>query len=214
LFRARVKAGKAAGAYREDGPGPQTFVDLADVCLADQNAGQLAELIAAHRAAQPDDPDLPVWELEVKWLKRDYGGALALLTEHRQGVFAQPRYRWKFEDYLVRCLVKLKRTGEAVREAEALAKNKQGNRVLLVYAHASGGDVQKTIAVTAKLLPRPFLLEACYQDDDLGPILRSEPFRAFRERFPEPKEKGGGAPAAPPAAKAEPEREEPRARPG
>jgi tetratricopeptide (TPR) repeat protein len=209
LFRARVKAGKAAGAYREDGPGTQTFVDLANVCLADKNAGQLAELIAAHRTARPDDPDLPVWELEVKWLKRDYEGALGLLTEHRQGVFAQPRFRWKFEDYLVRCLVKLKRTGEAVREAEALVKKKQGNRVLLVYAHASRGDVKQAIAAMGDLLPRQqFLLEECYRDADLGPILRGEPFRAFRERFPEPKEKGGGAPAALPAAKVGPDREE------
>jgi hypothetical protein len=30
-------------------------------------------------------------------------------------------------------------------------------------------------------------VEDCYRDPDLGPILRSEPFRRFRERFPEPK---------------------------
>jgi hypothetical protein len=31
------------------------------------------------------------------------------------------------------------------------------------------------------------LVESCYRDPDLGPILRSESFRVLRERFPEPK---------------------------
>jgi hypothetical protein len=34
----------------------------------------------------------------------------------------------------------------------------------------------------------PYLLRSCYQDADLGTILRSEAFKEFRDTFPEPKD--------------------------
>jgi tetratricopeptide (TPR) repeat protein len=187
LLRARVKAGQAAVAYQDLGPGTTTFQSLAGLCIQEKDSQQLQSLIDAHRKAYPDDGLLPAWELDFRWLKQDYEGALNLLIEHRRDVFALPRFRWKFQDFLIRCLVKLKRGKDAVREMEGLAKTKPGNSVLLVLAHASTGDVQQTIAVMRKLGPHASLVQSCYQDLDLGPILRSEPFRAFREKFPEPK---------------------------
>jgi predicted Zn-dependent protease len=186
LTRARVLAGEAVKLYQECGTGAQAFTDLAFQCQANKDAGQLEVLLAAHRKTDPDDPNLASWELEVRWLKNDYKEVLALLEEHRDGIFRMPSHRWKVDNYRVRCLVKLKRTDEALREAEAITKTKQGNRVLLVLAHAARGDVPKVLATIGQQRPGSFLLEDCYRDADLGPILRSEPFREFRERFPEP----------------------------
>jgi uncharacterized protein HemY len=191
LVRARVKAGAVAFTYQELGPGRRTFEQLAWVCLRDGNAGQLQALLGAHRRAEPDDPNVPAWELEVRWLNQDYEGALKLLNEHRGGLFAQPRFRGKRDNYLVRGLVKLRRTAEAVREAEALVKDQRGDAVLLVLAHAARGDVERAAAALARARPEGTYRERCYQDEDLGPILRSEPFRAFRERHPGPKGKRG-----------------------
>src|SRR5207249_4407540 len=118
LFRARVKAGKAADTYREFGPGARTFEELAALCLEEKDAKQLQALIDAHRQARPDDAGIPAAELDVRWLNQDYEGLLKLLAEHREDLFALPRFRWKADDYRMRSLIKLKRTEDAVRDAE------------------------------------------------------------------------------------------------
>src|SRR5262249_54067639 len=142
----------------------------------------------AHRKGKPDDPNLVSWQLELLWLKQDYEGALHLLTEHREDVFSQPQFRWKANDLRVRCLVKLKRGGEAVRAAEEVVKKRSGDRLLLVLAHAATGDVPQTIAALGEQRKSEFFVRRCYQDADLGPILRGKEFAAFRDKFPEPKE--------------------------
>jgi hypothetical protein len=185
LSRARIKAGKVTARYLELGPGTRTFQDLAWLCVQDKNAAQLESLLAAHRQGQSDKEEMLAWDVEVCWLKKDYDGALKLLQEHRE-VLSSPRHQWKYENHLIRCLVKLKRSEEALQQAEAIAKRKSGNRVLVVLAHASLGDAKKLLAAVAQLGHSRYLLEDCYRDDDLGPLLRSEAFREFRARFPEP----------------------------
>src|SRR5262249_5515358 len=120
LSLARVKAGKVVEAYRQAKPGTQPFGELAHLCLTGKDARSLQALLTEHRRADPDDSTLPVWELEVCWLRHDYERALKVLAEHREEVFAQFQYRWKYQDYLVRALVRLKRPADAVQQAEAL----------------------------------------------------------------------------------------------
>ena len=86
----------------------------------------------------------------------------------------------------VRALVKLQRPAEAIRAAEALAKRNRGDRMLLLVAYAAAGDAQGAMAVMERMPPEPYLVHSCYADADLGPLLRGEPMRAFRERYPEP----------------------------
>src|SRR5581483_9835401 len=124
--------------------------------------------------------------LELRWLKQDYEGALRLLTERREDVFSQPPYRWKAKEYQVRCLVKLKRYDEAIRAADEIVKKRLGDRLLLVLAHAARGDVPQTITAMGNQGKDTFFVQHCYQDDDLGPILKSKQFQAFRAKFPEP----------------------------
>jgi len=188
LFRARIKLGQTAATYQEAGRGTAHFEALANLCLQEKDAKQLQTLIAAHRQAMPDDASLPAWDVEVPWLNGDYEGVLKVLQEHPLDTFAWSRFRWKYESYRVRSLVKLKRGQEAIQEAESFAKGPSGNGVLLVLAHTSTGDVKQSIAVMEKLRSRSWVLRGCYQDADLGAILRGEAFRAFREQFPEPKE--------------------------
>jgi tetratricopeptide (TPR) repeat protein len=184
-FRACVKLGNAVAAYKDD-PGHQTFETLAGLCVAEKSARQLRALIDAHRKTYPEDTGLAGWELDTRWLEQDYAAALKLLQDNRDDLFALPRYRWKATSYLVRCLVKLKRPADAIAEAEKPRVNST-NPLLPVLAHATAGDVPKTIALVAQAKPHSLLPATCYQDLDLGPILQSEPFRAFRDKFPPPK---------------------------
>jgi tetratricopeptide (TPR) repeat protein len=184
LFRARVMAGKTVQTYKESAPDQTTFSDLAHACSGSGNVGELEALLAAHRERDPDDVDLPAWEVEVLWLKKDHEGVCKRLTEQRTALLASPRWRWKFEGYLVRALVRSKKTEQAVKEAEALARKNRGDPLLRVLAHAANGDVKRTIAEFARLGDR-HERQRCYQDEDLGPLLRSEAFAALRQRFPE-----------------------------
>jgi hypothetical protein len=187
FLRARVKMGQAVKTYREADTGPDTFESLASLCFQEKDANQLQALIDAHGPTPPGAPVLVSWELEVRWLKQDYAGALRLLTEHREDVFALARFRGKANDYRVRCLVRLKRAQDAVREAQAALRGRHANRRPLVLAWAATGDVRQTIAAVGKDPPSTYFLKGCYEDADLGPILRSNAFREFRAKFPEPK---------------------------
>jgi hypothetical protein len=188
LFRVRIKLGQAVRAYQEVEPGPATFEAVAHLCLQDKDAKQLQALLDAYRQAHADDVNLPGWDVQVRWLNKDYEGVVKALTENREQLSALPRFRWQFGNYLVRGLVKLGRARDAVQEAEALEKKKAGNPIALVLAHASTGDVKQTIAVLEKLRVQPYTLRSCYQDEDLGALLQSEPFRELREKFPRPKD--------------------------
>jgi tetratricopeptide (TPR) repeat protein len=186
LSRVKVRVGKAVDAYLQAGSETRTFEELAWGCVAQKDAGQLEALLAAHRRADPDDPVLPIWEVEFRFLHGDWEGVLKLLAEHRKGLFAQVQHRWRYQDRLVRALVRLNRPQEAVKEAEGFLKKKFANPVLLVLAYAAQGDVKRAMAAAERLGPYPFRLAACYRDDDLGPLLRRDSFQEFRKKFPEP----------------------------
>jgi tetratricopeptide (TPR) repeat protein len=91
-----------------------------------------------------------------------------------------PEYRQLREDRLQRLgrfLEERGRTNEAMNE-------RNGSRVLLVLAHALGGDVKDSITVMENRRPEPYLVTSCYQDADQGTMLKIEVFREFREKFP------------------------------
>jgi len=187
---ARYKAGKGLSAYADFEPRRQVFDHLAGLFLADKDGRGLEALVAAHRKADPKDDSLPVWEAEARWLAGDYAAVVKLLHEHRKGAFADRKYQWKFQDRLVRSLARLKRFDEALQEAQAIAADQFANPLLVAVVHALAGDVPKTGAALGECMKRYDATFSFYADPDLGPILRSEPFRALRERYPEPKRPG------------------------
>jgi predicted Zn-dependent protease len=186
LRKARIRAGKAVAAYKESALPLHDFEDLAHLCVNEKDAQQLEALIAARREAEPDCPHLPVWETEAKWLRGEHAAVLELLKQHRE-VFDWPRYRQKRGSYEVRSLIKLKKHQEAVAAAESDLEVKRGRAMLLVLAHAAAGDVKQAMAVIEKNQNQPFLVEDCYYDSELGPLLRSAPFREFADKYPPPR---------------------------
>ena len=187
LFRVRIKERKAAEAYAEAGRGQYALEQLASLCVAAGDIGQLESLLRAAKGADLDESIALFWQVEIEWLKKDHEAVLKLLTEHRASLFGQMRHRWKLDSYLVRCLVRSKKTREAVQEAEVLVNRRSGDRLLLILAHAANGDVKSAGDVLAGLGTEPYHRQRCYQDEASGPLLRTEAFRAFRERLPNPK---------------------------
>jgi hypothetical protein len=134
----------------------------------------------------PDDADAAAWELDVKGLQKDYDGVLKLLDTEWSSEPVQRRWRAKADDYRVRCLVKLGRADEAVRTAEA--GGKRGNAVMRVLAHAAQGGPAAALAAMDEAGAPSWVVDNCYRDPDLGPLLRGAGFEAFRVRYPERKQ--------------------------
>jgi tetratricopeptide (TPR) repeat protein len=181
---ARVEGGKGLSAYAEIGPRKKTFDQLAQLFTAGNRTNELNELLAAHRANDPADADLPVWQAEYHWLRKEYGPVVDILTEHR-ALADQPLQSWRYGDRLVRSLVRLQRFADARREFNALPE-KTRPPILDTVVAAAAGDVDGTARALAAQGERGYGVLFLYRDADLGPALRSEPFRALREKYPEP----------------------------
>ena len=143
LIRARVKLGKAAETYHELGANALAFQDVVNQCAMLKDAGQLERVVAEHRKAFPLWKEQGVWEAEICFLKKDYEGVLTVIRANQASLLRNSTYRWKCEGYLVRSLVRLQKPKEAVQEAEAINKRKDGPRILLALALASTGDVAR-----------------------------------------------------------------------
>jgi hypothetical protein len=185
LMSARLHTQGAAATYQEFGPGEPTFHQLADYCTRPEDAGQLEQLLAAHRNQAPDARRLRIWEAEVKWLAGDYRQTVALLRKYRTDILAERFQVWKYEDRLIRSLIRLKDFAAAQKELAALDREKRPNLLLEVVLAANSGDVAATTKALQRCKDRDFYFGSLYSDTDLGPILRSEPFRRVREQFPE-----------------------------
>jgi SRSO17 transposase len=146
----------------------------------------LAALLAAHREANPKAKNLAAWDVEVLWLRKDYAGTVDAIHAKRLAFLENGIHRWKCQGYLIRSLVRLQKTQEAVKEAERLTQKKHGPNLLMVLALASTKDVPATLAFLDKVNSQRYLIDDCYYDEDLGPILRGDGFSAFRERYAEP----------------------------
>jgi tetratricopeptide (TPR) repeat protein len=184
LVGARLRAGNGLSAYRDLGPRKATFNQLAQAFALDRKADDLGKLLAAHRANDAADADLPAWQAEYHWLRCEYAEAAAVLMAHRD-LADKLFYAWRYHDRLVRSLVRAKRLVEASRELSALPEPKRPPLLAAVVA-AAAGDVGETTRTLETYLKQGGWLEGLYRDEDLGPLLRGDGFKAFREKHPEP----------------------------
>jgi tetratricopeptide (TPR) repeat protein len=181
---ARYQAGRGPSALAELDPKPEVFSQLAALYAGDSDADGLEGLIAAYRATRVGDPNLPLWEAEVHWLRADYSGAVSVLTNRRREILAGELNRRRFEDRLIRSLVRLKDAARA-RQELALTKIKAEVSLLPAVVAAAEGRVaavEESIVAyfdLAEVRDKPAELERrleeiddLYGDDDLGPLLR------------------------------------------
>jgi tetratricopeptide (TPR) repeat protein len=183
---ARFKSGRGLSAYDDIGPRKETFDQLAELFFGAGNADDLGKLVVAQRARDPDDADLPRWDVDVLWLRKDYATALAQLRSgEREFLDDEQGDVFWFMDRLVRALVRLGKHSDAVAAATSRSVD-DFDTVVLVLAHAAAGDVEQTIKTFEQALKEGYDLSDLYEDEDLGPVLRSEKFRDLREKHPPP----------------------------
>lgn len=183
-LHARVRAGKAVATCRKPHADAEIILDLMGICVEERDSDQLAALITLRRQEFPEDPNLTTWDLDLLWLKKDYAAIVKLANDHGPANALPFRRQWRFNDCLIRSLVRLHRSRDAAAELERV-KPRDSLPLLRVLVQAARGDVAQTIQTMEAIQAQPAFVAQCYSDDDLGPILKSPAFKAFRDRFPQ-----------------------------
>lgn len=176
-------------AYDRVPPAMETFLDLAHHLSGEGRADALAELVERHRASQADPVQawFAFWDAEVLWLRSEYGAALAQLQERRAKILVDDElwrlYRW--EDRVLRCLLRLGRLGEATELAlEIDARDDDPHYSTMV--HAAAGRFEAAAAALRRLLASGWTSSRLYGDPDLGAALLREDAAPLRAIAPPP----------------------------
>jgi tetratricopeptide (TPR) repeat protein len=177
--RTMVRANKLVEAYKavpEDDRG-EFFWTLLGNCPRDPD--ELEALIRIH--APHEDPDLLLtWHVEVHWLRGNYAEVARLMAEKADVIRrADKEYRHFAEDSWVRSLHRLGRKEEALRAAV-----KSEDSVLLLLAYAAKGDVDAATVELDRSLERNWTPAELYDDEDIGPLLKTEKFAPLRAKYP------------------------------
>ncbi len=201
LRLARINALHLAGrdqfAYENVLPADQTFEQLAQDCELESKWDALIALVELRRRDAPTEPMLTYYEgLAASGLKRK-DAAIALLQDfikvaeaHSDSSNEEPSaasYRvFGARAELIRCLVKSQCWDEALAEAPRL-EVKESVAIFGLLVHLARGDLAAAETSMQSLTELEVELSGLYEDEDIGPLLRSDAFKALREKYPEPK---------------------------
>jgi hypothetical protein len=187
-FAAAFENGNGLKAYAAVDDKKHAFVQLRRRFDSKNDAVGLAQLIDAHRKTDAQDIDLPLWDAEVKWLQHDHAAVVQLLTVNRDTILIQEDNHWLFRDRLARSLGYLKRVDEALKELRT-RENKPSQLLLEAVVFAVAGDVAGTETALARCTQQGYNTLVFHNDPDLGPALRSEPFKKLCEKYPDTRKK-------------------------
>jgi hypothetical protein len=179
---ARFDSGDAAGAYRDIEPKDETFEQLCNLSIFHERPEALRQVLQLHRESGADERQLLWWDAQLAWLVKDYPRTIELLerflAEHTDSDQSHAL------DQFIRSLV---RSGQAERAA-AIARDKsdQIEPLLRCLAYVAAADAAAVRVALEQCLEDGWELSDLYEDEDLGPLLRSPAMHEIRQHFPPP----------------------------
>jgi len=180
-IEALFTAEQSTAAYESIEPRRETFAQLWWLGTTAKNATELEALLILHRQRDPDDPQLGGAELDLAWLRQDY--AAVAEQARRCELMPADRRPYSWQDYLLRALVRLGRSEEAM--AVARAATAQGRDPYYeAVVHAAAGRADDARGAIERSLKRGHMTEEYYLDEDLGPHLRGADYAEFRRHHP------------------------------
>lgn len=184
---ARYKAGNGLSAYRDIAPQDKTFRQLAMLYASAKRADDLSKLVDARRADRPDDPGVPLWDAQAKFLSGDYAAAVQLLSEHRDDIQKEQSLRYKWSDLYIRCQVRLRHFDEARKQTNGSSEDER-NWFQVAIVECAAGDVARGTEALNTLLrdDEDTTVADFYADPDIGPALATPAFAAWRAKHPRP----------------------------
>lgn len=181
----RFKAGKGLSAYHDIAPCEKVFNQLAALYSGGTRPEDLARLVAARRADAPNDPELPLWDADAKFLAQDYAGAIGLLQGHRPSADKRAVTRHKWVNIFIRSQVRLQHFESALKEAYISEPAGENWYYIAIAECAAGNVAQGTRALDAFLQDDGDAeIAELYADADLGPALAAATFANWRARHP------------------------------
>jgi tetratricopeptide (TPR) repeat protein len=182
-------AGQSLAAYDQFEPKAAVFQQLASRAFVADQPDLLQQLVDAERRRDPNNLELGYWEIELAYLKKDYAATLGLAQRRREAVRgAEDENAYSVSNRIIRCLIHLQRFDEAEQEVAKLKVEDNEPTWYNTLLSAGRGNVAQTEANITELVAQEYEPAEFYEDDILGPALRSEPFKAVREKYPEPME--------------------------
>jgi hypothetical protein len=182
LLRARSQRGEALKAYQESDVKPLTYRLLAPLLVELNRADDLAALVKAHRGVAPKEPTLGLWEAESQWLARDYQGVVDVLDRERDAIMADPDNAPRYEDRLVRSLIRLRKFDAAARAAKG-STDRDGDPLFEAVVAIASGDVSRGGPLLERCAALGYSPDKFDADVDAGPIFNNPAFRELRKKL-------------------------------
>ncbi len=183
LITSLYLSGELVDAYRTVGPRRETARQLYDHCRSRDDLEGLVALLEVHRASDPEDPALPLWDADVAWLHYDYESVVRQLRRHADELAADPELIGLYEDRLVRALTRLGRLSEALAAART-STGRDGDPYYEVLVQAAAGRTDAASAALEHCLALGYVPDVFYDDPDAGPALAGPAFAALRREHP------------------------------
>jgi hypothetical protein len=194
-LRALCQLGEGLKAYDESKDKSQTYRLIGPLLLELNRPDDLVALVKAHRRVAPTEPTLGLWEAEAKWLAKDYEAVIELLTRDRDAILADAENLQRYEDRMVRSLLRLKNVDAAAKAAKQ-STDRDGDPLFEAVVATSSGDVSRAAPLLRRCIELGYGLENFDNDPDAGPAFQSAPFRELRDMLAE-RVRLGGLPARP-----------------
>lgn len=179
LMLAACKAGEAVSLYREAADKLTAFDTLAPILAENGQANDLESLVKAHREQFPKFALLGSWEAEACWLRKDDKGTIEILNKHRDSILSDEALIERFDDRLVRSLVRLKDFDEALNAAKA-STIRDGDPWFEAVVYVAKGDVTQSESALKQCLAHGYAISDFEADSDMGDPFKSSAFEAVR----------------------------------
>ncbi len=182
---ARIESGEFLDALEEVGPPEDTFAYLAGHFSRKRQWPEVELLIERYCQLNASSPQLRYWEAELLWQRKDYSGLVQRLAPWPEDQMRQlePWQVSTLRDRLVRSYLQLGRSSAAMAIARA-ACEEEDDLLPMILVSARQGKVEETLELMQEHCPPQHVLTGAYNDEDVGPILRSEEFLPVRREYP------------------------------
>lgn len=182
-------AGQALEAYAQLEPKDDVFRELANAAINKKQPDLLRKLIDARKPDEPSAAAIDDWEMQLAYLKQDYAATIEIARRLRGANRDSKDINLiSAHDHLIRSLLHLKQFAAAAREIDQLNKDEADPTWFRTLLFAAQGDVAQTSANLEKHVADGYEIWEFYEDNILGPALRSDALKALREKYPEPKD--------------------------
>jgi tetratricopeptide (TPR) repeat protein len=179
-LRARCHLGEALKTYNQSGDKAIAYRLLVPLLVELGRGDDLTAVVKAYRAVAPTEPSLGLWEAEARWMAGDYQGTVDVLRRDRYAILADSDDVSRYDDRLVRSLIRLKKFHEAGQSAKE-STDRDGDPWFEAVVAFCSGEVDRSRTLLGQCAERGYTLADFDGDPDLGPVFKTPKFRSVRD---------------------------------